>query len=149
MQAEIYRKSLNMQQIMLRDKAGGPGTSAVKAPKAEAKESDGGGGRVLLCKSCRFKITDANARTEIDGGHGHTFFNPHGLVFDIGCFCRAPGCNVFGVPTTEFTWFPGRAWRIAVCRGCRVHLGWYFSPQSGGASFFGLIVDMLLEDDEE
>jgi len=43
--------------------------------------------------------------------------------------------------TTEFTWFNGYAWRIAVCAKCRQHLGWRFeSPQD---YFHGLILNQL------
>ena len=33
-------------------------------------------------------------------------------------------------------------WRLALCAGCHVHLGWHYS---GGAPFFGLILDRLVE----
>ena len=40
--------------------------------------------------------------------------------------------------------FAAYSWRIVVCRGCGVHLGWLF--ESTGHSFFGLIRTRLIED---
>lgn len=132
----------------LREKADEPGAVKTRSPR-ERLEHDDGGGKALRCRICRSKITETTARTEADGSHRHTFFNPHGHVFEIGCFARAPGCAVISEATTEFTWFPGRAWRIVVCRGCRAHMGWRFSPESAGSSFFGLILDMLVEEADD
>lgn len=42
-----------------------------------------------------------------------------------------------------WTWFPGRAWRIALCRGCGVHLGWSFEKEAM-PPFFGLVKDRLV-----
>jgi hypothetical protein len=72
----------------------------------------------------------------------HIFSNPHGLLFEIGCFSSAPGCLALGQKTSKFTWFPGYAWQIAVCGGCREHMGWLYAGQ--GTSFFGLRLDQLV-----
>ena len=63
-------------------------------------------------------------------------------MYRIGCFRRAPGCAQAGEPTFEYTWFPGHSWRLALCAGCRAHLGWAF--QGGQDAFFGLILDRLV-----
>ena len=97
----------------------------------------------LLCLACGHPITSLRERISAGGAHQHTFANPAGFVFRIGCFGRAPGCAQAGTPTLEHTWFPGRAWRYALCGGCRTHLGWAF--QDGRSGFFGLILDRLLE----
>jgi len=89
------------------------------------------------------EITTSKAAFEIEGKHRHTFFNPHGIVYEIGCFSRAPGCTVSGRPTTDFSWFSGFAWRYAHCSGCRQHLGWQFI--SSGRDFFGLVTSKLTE----
>ena len=102
----------------------------------------------LLCRACGHEITRAGARTSVDGSHRHVFSNPHGHVFEIGCFSRAPGCLCKGPATTEFTWFPGHAWRIALCGGCGGLMGWRYEATSGGGnSFFGLILPHLVEED--
>jgi hypothetical protein len=97
----------------------------------------------LLCAVCRRAITRLNARISKNGKHIHVFFNPHGIVFEIGCFSSAFGCAHVGRATTEFTWFPGYAWRIAVCAGCSAHLGWHYQGEGGG--FYGLILANLVE----
>lgn len=97
----------------------------------------------LLCAACGHPITSPRERIRAGGAHQHTFTNPAGFVFRIGCFGRAPGCVQAGAPTLEHTWFAGQAWRCALCGGCRTHLGWAF--QDGSSGFFGLILDRLLE----
>lgn len=98
----------------------------------------------LLCRQCLNPITAKSARIAVDGAHQHTFANPHGVVFDIGCFKTAEGCAVIGRPTDEFTWFAGTTWRIAMCRACMTHMGWLYIA-SGGSRFFGLILDHLVD----
>jgi hypothetical protein len=112
--------------------------------KAAATEH---GGRLLVCAVCRHGIAPASARTARSGRHAHTFANPHGFVFHIGCFATAPGCRAAGGPSADFTWFPGFAWQIAVCRGCGEHLGWLF--RSTAEAFCGLILDRLVEQDDK
>jgi hypothetical protein len=92
---------------------------------------------VLRCRACEAEITREDERIEMSGAHAHTFVNPHGHVFEIGCFARAPGCAVLGPGSAFFSWFPGYAWRIAVCSQCRTHLGWSFGD------FWGLILPRL------
>jgi hypothetical protein len=96
----------------------------------------------ILCKTCgNFITSDADSIT-VNGSHDHTFVNPMGLKFHIGCFSNAGGCRIMGVPTDEYTWFPGFAWSYVICSGCQTHLGWHY--QSGGGGFFGLILDQLV-----
>lgn len=113
--------------------APGPG----EAGQDEAKP------RFLLCKACRAKITPEDARVEVQGRHVHVFCNPYGLVFEIGCFANAVGCVAYGLPSSEFTWFPGYEWQVALCRGCRAHLGWRYVGIHGG-EFHGLILAHLV-----
>ena len=102
-------------------------------------------GRVLVCAECLHAITTAGARIEVSGSHAHTFSNPHGFVFHIDCFAVAPGCDPRSDPSTEYTWFPGYSWQVAVCRGCGEHLGWLFV--GADSRFHGLIIDRLAETD--
>ena len=113
--------------------------------KEERQEEDRGAGRVLRCRSCGHPVTSRDRAIEVAGGHRHTFFNPAGIVFELGCFAAAPGCAVAGIPTDEFSWFAGHVWRVALCGGCGRHLGWKFSSGDGG--FYGLILPQLVEDD--
>jgi hypothetical protein len=104
-------------------------------------------GRKLVCAACRQYVTTTSARIEVSGQHRHVFFNPYGMVFDLGCFSQAPGAIPRGQPSTEFAWFPGHVWQITVCAHCRLHLGWRFT--SGDSGFYGLIVSNLVEEPED
>ncbi|GAB4514407.1 MAG: hypothetical protein Tsb0026_19730 [Sulfuricaulis sp.] len=95
----------------------------------------------LFCAACRHLITHQNERIPVQGAHEHRCANPHGITYHIGCFHEAAGCTAIGEATTEYTWFPGYAWCIALCANCRAHLGWRF--QSEDDYFYGLIVDRL------
>jgi hypothetical protein len=99
--------------------------------------------KALICKFCGHEITSRAESFAMNGSHTHTFINPAGISYRIGCFKTAKGCVVAGESTTEYTWFPGHAWRYAVCGQCVAHLGWYYS--AGGRGFFGLILENLVE----
>lgn len=97
----------------------------------------------LVCVLCRTYITSTRERIEINQSHVHTFLNPGGLVFRIGCFSHAPGCFVYGEGVSEHSWFREYLWYYALCPVCNNHLGWFYS--TGGSSFYGLILDHLVE----
>lgn len=96
----------------------------------------------LFCTDCGAPVTRRRFAEQRRGDHEHTVFNPAGRVFTIRCFADAPGATPVGGSTDEFSWFPGYAWRIAVCHECAAHLGWTFE---GMDAFFGLIKDALSE----
>lgn len=98
--------------------------------------------RSLACKTCGIVITSQEHGIEVGGSHRHTFINPGGIVFRIGCFSMASGCYITGESTGEYTWFPGYVWCYVICSGCFSHLGWHYSTGDGG--FFGLILDRLV-----
>ncbi|MGI9536412.1 MAG: cereblon family protein [Desulfocapsaceae bacterium] len=108
----------------------------------EKDESDKEQQKGLLCRVCHQLITTSKESLEKDGKHLHTFFNPAGIVYEIGCFRRAPGCLPFGAPSSEFAWFGGYSWQVVYCRSCQQHLGWRFS---GEDRFYGLVVNKLTE----
>lgn len=97
----------------------------------------------VLCRSCGAEITDNSFATNVNDSHEHSFFNPHGYVFQIRCYSAATGCISAGNPSNEFTWFSGYTWQLAVCNKCSAHLGWRF--QSDSVSFYGLIRDKISE----
>jgi len=107
----------------------------------------GGGGRDLVCVACGEPITSDRARVDVGGQHRHVCVNPSGIPFDIECFRRAPGCVPHGPRETYWSWFEGYAWQIALCRGCRAHLGWSFHGDGGG--FHGLITARIVERDRD
>jgi hypothetical protein len=96
----------------------------------------------LFCAACRHPITHQDERIPVQGGHEHRFTNPHDITYHIGCYREAAGCSAVGETTAEFTWFPGYAWRIALCANCHTHLGWRF--QTAGEYFHALILNRLI-----
>ena len=64
-------------------------------------------GEYILCRQCRQVITVATERTTIQGSHQHTFANPQGIIYQIGCFQNANGCSYAGPLTSEWSWFKG------------------------------------------
>ena len=100
-------------------------------------------GRALRCIRCRAEVTTTDARIEVGGRHEHACMNMHGYFHHFGCFAAAPGCVAVGVPTSEWTWFPGHSWQLANCRRCGLHLGWRFT--SGDSGFHGLLLERLVE----
>jgi hypothetical protein len=116
-----------------------PDVSVAVEDKAEAPESD----EVLLCRQCHQIVARPADRIPVNGTHRHVFANPHGIVYEIGCFRVVTGCGYAGGTSTEFTWFAGYAWRILACTGCLSHLGWVFTADAGDR-FFALILDHLV-----
>jgi hypothetical protein len=98
---------------------------------------------MIACRHCGHPITRPEEALAVDGTQRHTFANPHGIVFEIGCFRSAPGCAHAGAASDEFTWFSGYRWRVAACGQCLLHLGWRFEAGQGDL-FHGLILDRLV-----
>jgi len=117
-----------------------------RAFEADSDDDEKGGG--IRCAGCRHRITRSSERTVVNGSHQHVFNNPEGYLFEIGCFRSAEGCVNQGMPTLEFTWFAGYAWRYALCGNCHEHLGWFYQSVGGGtgSGFYGLILAQLVED---
>jgi len=99
--------------------------------------------KYILCGHCKNKITLPVYKKKIHESHEHTFLNPSGQVFNIGCFEKADGCISVGESIREWTWFYGYSWQVSLCGQCLKHLGWYYSTKLG-QSFFGLILDTLI-----
>jgi len=98
----------------------------------------------VACATCLATVTSTAHRLAVSGSHEHRFVNPAGLLFHIGCFAEAIGCTIVGPDSLEYPWFPGFAWRYAMCASCGQHLGWHFRSD-GKLGFFGLILDRLIE----
>lgn len=112
---------------------------------AEDTETDGPGNFSVRCRICGHIVTRAAKSITVNGSHGHTYFNPNGVAFEIGCFSEAPGVRVQGPLSREFSWFGGHGWRYGLCGNCHEHLGWQFVADAGG-DFFGLILANLVEE---
>lgn len=113
---------------------------ATRRSPALHDDDDAGDERVVVCRACKAAVARYEDRVVIGGGDLHTFVNPQGQVFELLCFARAQGAVGIGEGTLAYTWFPGHAWRVAVCRACGVQLGWRYD---GAALFWGLIRDAL------
>ncbi|MBC2716851.1 MAG: hypothetical protein HF978_16225 [Desulfobacteraceae bacterium] len=98
----------------------------------------------VLCRACKHKITTHQEIISVNGSHQHTFANPNGVIFDIGCYKTAPGCINTGPFTDEFSWFKGYMWRVSICASCLAHLGWLFLSAKNDL-FSGLIIDRLID----
>lgn len=95
----------------------------------------------IFCASCGEEITRTKHTISRDGGFEHSFANPAGILYRIGCFAEAPGVGGVGPESDEFPWFAGYTWQVVICRGCSTHLGWRFwSPED---EFWGLILQQL------
>lgn len=99
----------------------------------------------LLCSACTSRVTPQDQAVSVNGRHGHAFFNPAGIAFEIRCFQTAPGTVPQDRPSTDFTWFPGYSWQIVLCGTCRTHLGWRFAGEGAAHAFFGLIASRLID----
>ena len=97
--------------------------------------------RWLECLHCKQKVTRTSDRVEVDGKHLHSFINPLGVIYRIGCFGSAVGVVEVGEASDDFTWFAGHVWRVAICLGCERHLGWGF--HGGESQFYGLVLAQL------
>jgi len=97
----------------------------------------------LLCIHCRAPITSRDQEISVDNDHIHTFTNPDGLTFRIGCFASASGCLFHGETTTLHSWFAGYSWKYADCSVCRHHLGWQFANLEAAQLFSALILNRL------
>ncbi len=117
-----------------------PGTVIDDEPEEEPSDRE----VYLLCAQCHEIITRPADRISVQGAHRHIFANPHGIIFEIGCFISVKGCAHAGPATDEFSWFNGFSWKAAYCRMCLTHLGWFFSS-TGGNNFYGLVLDRLVE----
>ena len=98
----------------------------------------------IFCVICDQIITATDQQIVKGGNHIHTFRNPTGVSFTIGCYKNTPGCRDVGEASTEWSWFDGYSWTICVCMKCSTHLGWSFEDDAKGC-FYGLILDRLAE----
>ncbi len=129
----------NITLLFREDERGSDGHLSVPVEKSQ-QESEAG--EAIVCRQCGHPVTESRSRVDVNGFDTHTFFNPAGIVFEIGCFNSAPGCWVHGPASREFSWFAGYSWRLALCNSCTTHLGWFFSSKD--TTFFGLILKKLV-----
>jgi hypothetical protein len=112
--------------------------------KKSAEEEDPN----VYCASCAYIITQKKHSFPVHGSVQHVFTNPHGYVFEIACYRRAPGAAAAGENNSDFSWFEGYVWDYVFCKSCLDHLGWKFRLYPAGGKekedeFFGLILNKL------
>jgi len=107
------------------------------------KEQEETGEDRLLCRQCLHPITKGSSRLLKNGQHVHSFSNPAGITFRIGCFSAASGCRLSGPKIASYSWFAGFTWQLALCDNCQRHLGWHFDSAAPDR-FFGLILANLV-----
>lgn len=121
--------------------------TAFKQPLPDAEKdtpAKQAGKHPLVCRYCRYLITQRENAVDINGAHTHVLTNPAGFIYAIGCFSDAPGCRKHGPPIAEFTWFPGFSWCYALCANCHAHLGWFYLGAAQD-QFCGLVLKHLRE----
>ncbi len=119
-------------------------TELVTTEEREIKKSPQKGKIRYLCKKCKTLITWSTYKINVKDKFIHVCANPHGIIFEIGCFSYAQNYVPVDSPTLEFTWFPGYAWQIILCANCLTHLGWLYLSDKD--HFWGLILKNLIED---
>lgn len=101
----------------------------------------------IRCRKCEQELSDTDALFLIDSDRlTRVFANPHGYLHEIVTVRSARGLTVVGPATTEFTWFAGYAWEIAMCDLCGSHIGWAFNATCDQSPelFWGLRRNMVI-----
>lgn len=82
---------------------------------------------------------NVNANYCNPAGYIHETLTVHKIVDD--------SARIVERPSTEFSWFPGYLWQIAVCKKCSSHIGWKFiagTKYLRPKTFFGLSCKSLV-----
>ncbi|EZA51920.1 protein cereblon isoform X2 [Ooceraea biroi] len=85
--------------------------------------------KIYECASCESLIGRQSHMFPMnrEGPQG-TYVNPGGVLHETITFYHVVGVMLSDSnPSTEYSWFPGYAWTIASCKGCRRHVGWKFT----------------------
>lgn len=120
-----------------------PGAAQLAEPGVETwpQLDEGDPANDWLCAWCLNRVANDKDRLSFGGKSEFSFRNPEGRRFHIITFARTFGCRDVGIPTHQYTWFPGHAWSYCLCGQCRTHLGWFYV---GPNTFAGLIRDRIV-----
>lgn len=100
------------------------------------------------CFGCQTQIgqqSDVFAMS-IEGAQS-IYVNPDGYLHDTMTLINATNLVLVSTPSTDYSWFPGYAWSIAVCANCHKHIGWQFiaqKPRLQPHKFYGLSRSSLI-----
>ena len=106
----------------------------------------GNGAKVFQCTVCGRLVTRSDRFLSLDGKKRHNHVNPSGVECDFHTFYSCPGAIALGNATSEYTWFPRYAWRMAFCRQCGQHLGWHYERTSRferPSEFWGILLSSV------
>lgn len=94
------------------------------------------------CRYCRNVICHRGDMFLMScSGPQNSFVNSHGFVHDTLTVRVARGLMREYDWTTEFSWFPGYAWKVACCENCSRHIGWCYKSLNADVKpkrFYGL-----------
>ncbi|XP_058809346.1 protein cereblon [Phymastichus coffea] len=100
--------------------------------------------RILVCIRCDRQIgKQSNIFPMSKEGPQNTFCNSAGFLHDTVTLRQAENLELnSNLASTHYSWFPGYAWTIASCEGCKIHMGWLFTRAQDKhlrpSSFWGL-----------
>lgn len=88
------------------------------------------------------------------GNVNANYCNPAGYIHETLTVHKVHenAARIVDRPSTEFSWFPGYAWQITVCKNCSSHIGWKFIAVTKNLkpkTFFGLSCKSLVVSREE
>ncbi|EAT43511.1 AAEL005058-PA [Aedes aegypti] len=101
------------------------------------------------CKKCNRRIANyADMFAMSKHGVSGSYCNPSGFVHETLTVYRVvpQSTRTTTKPSTDFSWFPGYSWQIAVCNACSNHIGWKFVATKRGykpKKFYGLCAETI------
>lgn len=94
----------------------------------------------IICKNCNRVLCGTSQVISISSaGSSAHYVNSGGYVHDLLTVSRVSSTRPRGLPSAEYSWFPGYKWTILECEGCFHHIGWRFTSSTLlPPSFYGL-----------
>ena len=102
--------------------------------------------RVILCRVCESEVSSHDQIIVMSTtGASQAFANPSGLLREVLTLAHAWNLEIDPQSTTDFTWYPGYAWRICYCAQCHSHLGWQYEAVESREPnrFYGLLLKAI------
>lgn len=103
------------------------------------------------CQRCSSQIASySDIFAMAKGNLNANYCNPAGYIHEtltVHKTIHEEALRIVDRPSSEFSWFPGYAWQIAVCKECSGHIGWKFTALTKHLkpkSFFGLSCKSLV-----
>ncbi|KMQ87897.1 protein cereblon-like protein [Lasius niger] len=82
----------------------------------------------LLSYDCAISRLQRELKYLMEEGPQGTYVNPGGVIHETITFYHVQGVMLSdAAPSTEYSWFPGYAWTVAICKSCHHHIGWKFT----------------------